>query len=85
METISINQLLSYLVPFLGVYIGWLHKQVIRNQIDIAVNTSKDDEIMKQYNEFKADIKAELVKQSTIIDDLRKEIHDFIINQNKNQ
>jgi hypothetical protein len=55
--TVEISQLLSWAVPFLIMYNAWLHRMVIKTQLDIAVNTAKDEEIFKQIDEMKADIR----------------------------
>jgi len=47
MGTIEISELLSYAVPLIIGYNIWLHNQIVKSQIDIAVNTSKDEEISK--------------------------------------
>lgn len=47
MGTIEISNLLSYAVPLIIGYNVWLHNQIVKSQIEIAVNTSKDEEISK--------------------------------------
>jgi len=74
MGTIEISDLLSYIVPLLALYIGYLHNKVISAEKDIAVNSSKDEKINEQFNDLKNDIKA-----------LTKEFHNFILSQNNKQ
>ncbi len=47
MGTIEISEILSWSVPFIILYNVWLHNQIVKSQIDIAVNTSKDEAITK--------------------------------------
>ena len=55
---ISISDLIKLAVPILLAWNVWLHKMVIKSQLDIAVNTTKDEKIFDEIRELKADIKA---------------------------
>jgi len=45
MGTIEISTLFSFSAPFILLYNVWLHNQIVKSQIEIAVNTSKDEAI----------------------------------------
>lgn len=81
MGTIEISELLSYAVPLLVAYNAWLHTQVINAQKEIAVNSAMDTEIIKQFDEFKQDIKLGLKDQADKIQKISEELHDFLIKQ----
>jgi len=70
MGTVEVNELLSYIVPLLVAYNVWIHNKLITAEKDIAVNSSKDSAVNKQYDEIKADIKA-----------LADEFHAFVLAQ----
>ena len=74
MGTIEISDLFSYVVPLLVLYNAWLHRQVINAQIDIAVNNSKDEEIIKQFDLLK-------IKLDKFID----EFHQFLVLEAKKE
>jgi len=71
MGTIEISELLSYAVPLIIAYNVWLHNQIVKSQIEIAVNTSKDEEISRNIA---------LLRKS--VDALTTEVHS--INKNTN-
>jgi len=71
MGTIEISELLSYAVPLIIGYNVWLHNQIVKSQIEIAVNTSKDEDISKSID---------LLRSS--MDALTAEVHS--INKNSN-
>ena len=66
MGTIEISELLSYAVPLIIGYNVWLHNQIVKSQIEIAVNTSKDEEISKSID---------LLRKS--MDALTSEVHNI--------
>ena len=65
---IEFTEVISYLLPPLLLWNVWLHKMVIKAQLEIAVNSAKDEHIIKEIEELKVDVKA-----------LAKEFHDFIV------
>ena len=71
MGTIEISELLSWSVPFIIAYNVWLHNQIVKSQIEIAVNTSKDEEISRNIDLLR-----------TSVDALTSEVHS--INKNSN-
>jgi len=52
MAEIEIKEILSYLVPLLVAYNIWLHKMVIKAQLDIAVNFAKDSYIIERIDKL---------------------------------
>jgi len=58
MGTIEISELLSWSVPFIIAYNVWLHNQIVKSQIDIAVNNTNDESLRTAVNDIKGDIKA---------------------------
>lgn len=68
MDPISISDLLSYIVPLILVYNGWLHNQVIKAQINIAVANEKDDNIIKEIGDLNISVER-----------LAKEVHNFML------
>jgi predicted transcriptional regulator len=53
MEVMEIIEGLEFLVPFLIAYNVWMHNQIIKNSKDIAVNTSKDEQLSEAVKEMK--------------------------------
>ena len=66
----EVQELLSYIIPFLIMYNAWLHNQIISAQKEIAVNSAKDEETSRQFMEIKSDIK-----------EMKKELHNYILKQ----
>lgn len=58
MGTIEISELLSYAVPLIIGYNVWLHNQIVKSQIDIAVNSNSDEAQQKVLEEIKDDMRA---------------------------
>jgi len=58
MGTIEISELLSYAVPLIMGYNVWLHNEIVKAKIDIAVNNTSDKAIRDAVSEIKDDIRA---------------------------
>lgn len=48
MGKVDIQNLIVFLFPFMLAYCVWLHNMVIKARTDIAVNTSKDRDILSR-------------------------------------
>lgn len=70
MGTIEISELLSYAVPLIIGYNVWLHNQIVKSQIDIAVNSNSDEAQQKVLEEIKDDMRA-----------MREDIHSIATNK----
>ncbi len=66
MGTIEISTIFSFSAPFILLYNVWLHNQIVKAQIDIAVNTSKDEAITKSIDLLR-----------TSMDNLTAEVHSI--------
>ncbi len=72
MGTIEISTIFSFSAPFILLYNVWLHNQIVKAQIDIAVNNANDGSLRIAVKDIKDDIKA-----------MRDDIHTLANKENK--
>lgn len=71
----TFQEMLTFVVPILVIYNGWLHKMVIDAQTNLAVLSERNRGISDNIEELKGVIK----ELNTEIKSMKQELHNFMI------